>query len=220
MSTRRSFLKVSTAACAVSALPANLFAQAPSSNPFTNANLAPYAQGILNKSAFDAVLNTVFTVFTPAGTVYMRLIRVEELDGTAFAAASHGAPTRATGRATAVNRATTPTSAGYNFHLSFAVSGPSVAQGTYTIDHASLGRFALFIVPGGTPDAQTAGATFNYDPRAFSGMRPGMSFVDGGPPAAPASRGRSTLRTPAPAQDPIASPPPSSRRVPAMFNPD
>ena len=214
MSTRRSFLKVSTAACAVSALPANLFAQAPSNNPFTNANLAPYAQGILNKSAFDAVLNSVFTVFTPAGTAYMRLIRVEELNGTAFATASHAAPTLATGRATA-----TPTSAGYNFHLSFAVSGPTIAQGTYTVDHASLGRFALFVVPGGTPDAQTAGATFNYDPRAFSGMRPGMTLIDGAP-TTPASRGRSNLRTPAPTQDPIAPPPPSSRRAPAMLNPD
>lgn len=194
MSTRRSFLKISAAACATSALPAELFAQVPSSNPFSAANLGPYAQGLLNKATFEALLQTVFTVFTPAGAAYMRLVTCQSLTANGIPATSSSAqrPLR-TSHAQAAQA--TDSSGGFNFVLAFTVSGNQLLQGTYTVDHATLGRFALFLVPGGSPSAPTAAAVFNTDPGSFKPVNPGKSFESLLPPPPPARNNRSTGRS-------------------------
>jgi peptidoglycan DL-endopeptidase CwlO len=137
MPTRRTFLKASSLACAASALHPMLHAQNPAiPDPFSNQNLEPGEQGLLTRAAFAAVLQSIFTLSLPDGTTRtLRLVNVSD--------------------------PTADDPSGQNFSISFTVAGGAFSQGTYPLDHATMGSFALFVVPSSTDSsAQSCTAVF------------------------------------------------------------
>lgn len=96
------------------------------------------------KSAFSSHVNSIFRLHTGYSTVDVTLVRVEDLAPEA-ANASGGREC---------------------FSLLFVGESVALRQGTYRVEHHSLGSFALFLVPGG-PDkhgAQSYVATINRIP--------------------------------------------------------
>ncbi len=166
MSSRRTFLKASSLACAVSALHPMLHAQnAAVPDPFSNQNMEPYQEGLLTRSTFKAVLQSLFTLFLADGsTRTMRLVDVSDPVATTVAS-----PIQAVGSRTAsaqkprASAGSTPVALpDHSFTLSFDVAGGSFPQGTYTLDHATLGRLALFLVPASSDSAaMSCTAVFN-----------------------------------------------------------
>jgi len=95
----------------------------------------------MSRGQFAGVVGTNFKIILPdnAQAVWITLLAVEDLPGiTPVNPASFAVPFKQSSVA--------PSTSG--FFLKFGGSTP-VAQGTYLIEHDSLGQFALFIVPAG-----------------------------------------------------------------------
>ena len=146
MLTRRHFLTSASALCVVSASPAFAGTSRPSEDVFTNASLGAYTQHLLTRAHSEKLLGTLFMVFVPDQDArYLYLHKVVALD------------TKPREKS-AVRPGEVKMG---SFSLSFKGNGPTFPQGTYLVDHGTLGRFALFLVAGSiTPGAVTFEATF------------------------------------------------------------
>jgi len=140
--TRRRFVRAGAAAIVLAGVPI------PRLNPFLGAvaGAAPARAGgaagaagadvFSSASNFTPLVNTVFHVRSSTGsTAELRLTRVDQLPAIV---------TRA--------RTTTP---GVSFSLTFD-GGRRMSQNSYTVQHASLGTFSMFLVPAGSGTASTA----------------------------------------------------------------
>jgi hypothetical protein len=105
----------------------------------------------LTREGFAKLVNSSFTVQLATGThAYLVLGSVEDLNRKADSDESAMAvpPPR--------RRSFTPQTDSFALH--FYGAGAGLSQQTYTVEHDSLGRFELFLVPSG-PSSYTA--TFN-----------------------------------------------------------
>ena len=158
MQTRRTFLTATSAALAASILPGSVLAQSPLPQVFTNANVGAYGQGLLTQATFERLIGSTFTVFVDTGLYAFLTLRSVKNMAVTSAAPALAAGVRvipAPGRGKAAPAVT-------SFFLDFSIRGPVFPQGTYTIDHGTLGRFAAFLVPGKSPTDPSCGATFCY----------------------------------------------------------
>jgi hypothetical protein len=159
MQSRRRFLAASAAAITAAALPKNLIAEqlGAGSTVFTNSSLGAYTQGLLTEPNFAAATSSVFTALMPDGT-YRNLTLRSAANVTLGSAKSASSAPRITIVGTPASGSAVPLSI---FQLTFDVQGSSIPQGTYVLDHGTLGSFAVFLVAGqtaaGTP---TCVATF------------------------------------------------------------
>jgi hypothetical protein len=166
MQTRRQFLVLSSAACAAAAAPKGLFAERLGGPVFSNASVGAYQQGIMTLANFQALVGSTFTTFLENDDVaYLQLRAATAVTNATPTAVARTAPARGPqmawigpGAAVAAPAQLTET-----FALSFSNGGKAVPQGSYLMDNGTMGRFAIFLVPGtdaaGNP---TSGATFNY----------------------------------------------------------
>jgi hypothetical protein len=156
MKNRRQFLVASSLAAVAAAVPKSLFAmeqQRLGGDVFSNASLEPYLQGEMTQANFEKVVGSTFTIFLDNDQVdYLRLRSVTS-GSDAMTNASTKPVTAAAQKAKLATAALQPTS----FLLHFDFGGPGFPQDSYLLDHGTMGRFALFLVPG---SAQKCVATF------------------------------------------------------------
>jgi hypothetical protein len=159
LSTRRSFLSSSVAAATIAALPKSLFAEPIAKNVFTNASLGAYTQGLMTQAHFTTLIGSSFNAFHASGDVSkLTLVSVETLMPGGVGSTTLQSAVRPVA-ALKKSIASTPVN---SFHLSFSISGKAMDQGSYLLDHGTMGSFALFVVPGSEASgAQTCGATFS-----------------------------------------------------------
>lgn len=194
MATRRQFLASTSAVCAIAALPKSLLAQRLGGQVFTNASLGAYQQGLLTMENFKAVIGSTFKAFLDdASVAYLTLESVTATPAPP-APANPGAPPSQDGSTSMLRFARPVQAEGDSFSLSFATGNTAIAQDTYLVDHGTMGRFAVFLVPG---SAQSQGnltctATFNYIalPRDIAGSPIVVLRNEGGLPGAAPGRQR------------------------------
>jgi hypothetical protein len=182
MQSRRRFLAASAATLAAAALPTGLLAEQLGASVFTNASLGAYTQGLLTQANFQAVAGSQFTLQLPDGSYRtVTLQSVKTLSPTSSAASPSSTSSRvAVAPKISLNTSTQTTT----FTLVFDVQGDAIPQGSYLLDHGTLGSFALFVVTGktdtGTP---TLIATFTHLSGApVTTSAPGMkSYTTGAP---------------------------------------
>jgi len=159
-------LTLSSAALAISALPGKLLAQHVGVEVFSNGNLGAYSQGLLTLEAFQRLVGSEFRVFFEDGSITpLTLLSVTDRNQTAEAILPAAtAPQQKAARAySEFQRAPVAGLTTSAFDLRFSVNGAPLAQQSYTLDHASLGRFAAFLVPGlSTAGGNTCTGSFNY----------------------------------------------------------
>jgi len=165
MHNRRRFLVASAALVTGVTLPKSLFASRIGGDVFTSASLGAYSQGLLTQANFERVIGSQFTLFIEHNKVaYLRLRTVESLGpqtGEASSSQTSPAVRRAKSPIVPVPGSTVPSKQVGGFHLAFSTEGAAFDQGTYLVDHGTLGRFALFLVPGDpTHGNGSCGATF------------------------------------------------------------
>jgi hypothetical protein len=124
------------------ALPISVFAQgfkARDGNPGDPDQPDPLAN--YTKSAFSSYLNSIFQLYTGYSVVEVALVEVKDL----------------------LPKGSTATDGRECFSLLFRGGTTVLRQNTYRIEHPSLGRFQLFLVPGGPDDfgAQSFVAVIN-----------------------------------------------------------
>ncbi|MES2391201.1 MAG: twin-arginine translocation signal domain-containing protein [Acidobacteriota bacterium] len=169
MNSRRQFLVASSAAMAAAALPKSLFAQRIGGDVFSNASLGAYTQGLLTQEHFEQAVGSTFTIFLEGELAgHLTLMAVAPAAGTSTLSGT----SKVSPKAQLKRPGPTPVPAQVTttgFHLKFNVNGPKFGQDTYLVDHGTLGRFAMFVVPG---EPQQATATFNYlgDPRDWQSV--------------------------------------------------
>ena len=143
---RRRFLELGTLAVAATALPTKASVGAGSrKSDVIEAPIQTQSEIVslnyMNKDMFAGLINSTFVVRDPSGrTVSLKLISVEKMGETQ----SGSAPIlRVPNPAKQIKRTD-------SFVLRFrSQSGKSLAQGTYSFSHVTLGNFALFVVPAG-----------------------------------------------------------------------
>jgi hypothetical protein len=175
MPTRREFLAATSAACVLAALPKALLGQQAGGAVFSNASLGAYDQGILSLASFQGLVGSTFMAFLDDTCVaFLQLV-----SATAVASHARDAGSRIGTVAGARMQAPRPTQNALDtFTLNFTTGTTALPQLTYLLDHGTLGRFAVFLVPGAElAGLQTCTASFNYLPM------PGRSPVrdPGGP---------------------------------------
>jgi hypothetical protein len=160
MSSRRKFLAISAATLTVASLPKCLLAERIGGEVFTSGSLGAYAQGILSQTVFQKLIGTEFRAFLDSYAVgYMRL---ESVTG-GTPSSSPGTPQRGGAAIAGLRAPQTPVEqAMVSFQVSFSTGGAKFPQGTYLLDHATLGRFACFLVPSDPVGGPTCSATFCY----------------------------------------------------------
>ena len=164
MSTRRQFLAVTSATVVVSTLPRDAFASLLEDEVFSNRNLGAYSQGLLTFERLQPLVGSEFRVFLADGSVaHLTLTAVVDRTASATSASQQGVSSRS--GAVAVRSplrnpaAASPTA----FDLEFSSNGTVLEQKSYTVDHARLGRFVVFLVPGRSPNgAPSCSSSFNY----------------------------------------------------------
>ena len=174
MSTRRQFLTVSSAALAASAMPCKLFAQS-SAEVFSNRNLGAYSQGLLTFAMFERIVGSEFRAFLENGSaVSLKLLSVTDRTASAANEKQPGTvPLRgATGAFSEMQRNPVAELSSLAFDLHFSVGGPALDQRSYTLDHATLGRFVALVVPGVSAGNNTCSISFNYLAGATVGAAP------------------------------------------------
>jgi hypothetical protein len=139
-------------------LPKQLLGQASEKEVFTHASLGGYLSGTMTEAAFMKLIGSVFTAFSAKGVLsHLTLQAVQDnaAQGEAAVAGAAKNPVRPS-----TKTATTATS---GFSLSFLIAGAPIKQGTYLLDHGTMGSFAVFLVPGGEGHGpETCAAVFNY----------------------------------------------------------
>lgn len=160
MQSRRHFLHLSSAVLAAALLPETLLAQSRAGiPPFSPAGLGAYQQGLLTRARFESLLGSSFRVFLDEGRV-ADLTLVKVTDPVAVLSASlPESPQKADTLARLKQAYPSPDQ---SFTLQFSCGNTLIPQDTYTVDHGTLGSFALFLVPGGTAGNRTCGSSFNY----------------------------------------------------------
>jgi len=137
---RREFLVGGQVLLASAALPAKFLGAVIDSSfgPSKTANLLS-----LNMASFTALRNSSFAVRSGAKTVaWFTLLSVEDMNRKASAAAPAMAVPPKPVKTAAPSTET--------FALHFQSTGDTLGQGTYEVQHATLGQFSLFVVPSGT----------------------------------------------------------------------
>jgi len=181
MSSRRQFLATSAAALAVVSLPKSLLAERLGGDVFTSASLGAYTQGILSQATFEGLIGTQFKAFLDNNAVaYLRLESV--IGGTS----AETAPRLRGNVATPALR--TSATQMVSFQVSFSTGGAKFGQGSYLLDHGTLGRFACFLVPSSPAGGATCSATFCYLSSAAA-AQPNLSVSTVGQPVARVSVG-------------------------------
>jgi hypothetical protein len=156
MQSRRRFLAASAATLAAAALPTGILAEQLGPDVFTNASLGAYTQGLLTQANFSTLTGSVFTASLPDGSYhYLTLASVAAAPGSSRT-------TNAAPRAIAAPKITLNTSVQVSvFYLIFDVQGDAIPQGSYLLDHGTMGSFVIFLVQGQTPEGTpTCVATF------------------------------------------------------------
>lgn len=124
---------------------------------FSGANLGAFTQGLLTEANLQRVVGTLFMVFLDEYRVsYMRLREVSASSPPPLVNPEqvHVAP---------LVRKKTLVPGTESFLLVFNSDTELTSQGSYVVDHGTLGRFTLFMVPGGQgPGQTTCVCTFNY----------------------------------------------------------
>jgi hypothetical protein len=134
---RRSFLVAGQTLLAAAALPLKFFGAATLEIGSANtANLASWTKG-----TFQPLVSSSFAVHSGARTTaWLTLLSVEDMNSKA------PAKTAPMGlKALGLRQPTIDT-----FALHFHGTGEALPQGTYELEHHSLGRFSLFVVPSGS----------------------------------------------------------------------
>jgi len=133
---RRTFLAAGQALLATAAFPMRFLGAAASNfGPSAGANLLT-----ATKATFQPLVNSSFAVrsglLTPA---WLTLLSVEDLNPTT--------PVQTKNQAPRANGLRTPQTVIDTFALNFYGTGEMLPQGTYELEHHTLGQFSLFIVP-------------------------------------------------------------------------
>ena len=136
---RRTFLVAGQTLVAAAALPMKFFGAATSQLGSANtANLASWTKG-----TFEPLVSSSFAVHSGALiTTWFTLLSVEDMNlktPRQTAPMAFGARTLRTAQP-AIN----------TFALHFHGTGDKLQQGTYELEHHTLGKFSLFVVPSGT----------------------------------------------------------------------
>jgi hypothetical protein len=176
---RRKFIKAGTLVALTAAIPFNIFGQnrkEKDGNPVDQLSQSDPLQHY-NQAAFTSYLNSIFQLQTGYSVINVTLTEVKDLLPAGTQAAS--------GREC--------------FSLLFRGGTVALRQSTYQITHPALGRFELFLVPGGPDDtgAQSFVAIINrtaYDPTAVPQSRTYKSLE------------RTSTPTPSPQTAPVAAP--------------
>ncbi|HEY6308182.1 MAG TPA: twin-arginine translocation signal domain-containing protein [Candidatus Angelobacter sp.] len=147
---RRKFLQNgAVAAATLAAAPLSAWSSGPSTPTLSHPGSKTL---MLSRQAFEQAVGSAFKVSTGAANsqpVWVTLLAVNDLPAVA--------PINAGIMAVPPPRSSTSVTT-TGFMLLFQSSAPPLGQGSYTFEHAKLGQFPLFIVPGGT---QTYVAVFN-----------------------------------------------------------
>lgn len=142
MHDRRHFLLNSTALLAAVTTRGAFAQQAATEDAFSNATLGAYQQGILTQTQFEHEIGSLFMFFIKTtDVIYARLRSVTPYEGRP--------PANLTGRIITPRRATSSFTRQVNtFTLLFDCENPLPEQKSLIIDHATQGRFVMFLVPG------------------------------------------------------------------------
>jgi hypothetical protein len=135
---RRSFLVAGQTLLAAAALPLKFFGAATLEIGSTNtANLASWT-----KATFQPLVSSSFAVHSGARTAaWFTLLSVEDMNSKT---STETAPMAFDLKALSLPQPTIDT-----FALHFHGTGEALPQGTYELEHHSLGSFSLFVVPSG-----------------------------------------------------------------------
>lgn len=193
---RRKFLKTGTLFTLAAAVPLNSaitvmgqqFSDGGSQVDLNPQELAQDPLANYTKSTFLQYLNSIFRL---SGGIY-KPVDVTLTDVTDMVPAK-----------------TTPEPGRECFALLFRGESIALPQGTYTVDHAALGRFALFLVPVGEDDNGAQGylATIN--------RLPYRSFIIISPPGSKRSRVMTPSATPLTPKTKVNQPGPAPTVTPA-----
>ena len=136
---RRSFLVAGQTLLAAAALPLKFFGAATLETASANtANLVSWTKG-----TFQPLVSSSFAVQSGARTTaWFTLLSVEDMNSKT--------PTKTAPLAFGLKTLSLPPPTVDTFALHFHGTGEALPQGTYELEHHSLGRFSLFIVPSGT----------------------------------------------------------------------
>ena len=122
---RRRFVLSGAAVTVAATLPGSALASRAGDEVFTNASVGIYAQGLLTAQHCKGLIGTLFMAFLEKQHVaYLRLQTVTTVEIKSKRVSYEA------------------------FHLSFSTGGVVLDQDSYLLDHGTLGRFALFVVPG------------------------------------------------------------------------
>lgn len=210
---RRKFLRAGSLVALSAALPISVFAQGfkgRDGNPGDQDQPDPLSH--YTKSAFSSYLNSIFQLYTGYSVVEVALVEVKDL----------------------LPPGSTATDGRECFSLLFRGGTAVLRQNTYRIDHPSLGRFQLFLVPGGPDDvgAQSYVAIINrlsykdaLSPAPSRTSKPTDATRPADPVTAPTTTAPATT---APAQTappvrtitPTEKPKPARKRKPSWKNGD
>jgi hypothetical protein len=194
---RRKFLRAGTLVALAAAVPVGVLAQSrkerdgnPSDQGAQSDPLSFYS-----KATFSSYLNSIFQVSTAYSTVEVALVRVKDLPT--------GGPAAPAG--------------GESFSMLFVGGSKGLDQGTYRMNHPSLGSFLLFLVPSGPDDngAQTYVATINrigYSPALMNPPSRSAKTFEKVTPETPA---RTQTLTPVPATTPKPATKPKRKVIPS-----
>jgi hypothetical protein len=157
---RRSFLALGSSVAIVSALSEKLFAQSSSSDVFSARNLEAYSQGAMTQSKFEGVVGSFFTI--ELGTGRYASLKLVSVKAVASSASTPAQPAVGKLRVLAGGgSAPVAPPSSSKFNLNFSSGFQLVPQGTYTLDHGTLGKFPAFLVPGDPVHGGTCSACFN-----------------------------------------------------------
>jgi hypothetical protein len=136
---RRTFLVAGQTLVAAAALPMKFFGAATSQFGSANtANLASWTKG-----TFEPLVSSSFAVHSGALiTTWFTLLSVEDMN--------LKTPRQAAPMAFGPRTLRTAQPAINTFALRFHATGDTLEQGTYELEHPTLGKFSLFVVPSGT----------------------------------------------------------------------
>jgi|SRR5580704_7579051 hypothetical protein len=135
---RRTFLVAGQTLLAAAALPLKFFGAATSE--FGSANTVNLASW--TKRTFEPLVSSSFAVHSGAQTTaWFTLLSVEDMNSKT--------PTTGTTATFGLKTFRTTQPSIDTFALNFHGTGEALQQGTYELEHHSLGRFSLFVVPSG-----------------------------------------------------------------------
>lgn len=195
---RRGFLRAGTLVALAAAVPVSVLGQnrkENDGNPVDQQTTQSDPLSSYNKSAFASYVNSIFRVYTGYSVVEVALTRVSDLPT--------GGPAAPAG--------------GECFSLLFVGGSKAFDQGTYKLDHPSLGSFQLFLVPSGADDngAETYIATINrigYSPALINAPTRPSKTSDRMTPETPP---KPQAVTPAPTTTPTPKTKPSHKVKPS-----